>query len=72
MIDANNLYGGVMEKYPLPLRDFQWNNSITIEEVLSTKLDDDIGYVVEVDIEYPDALHEKHADFPMAPTKENI
>ena len=72
MIDANNLYGGVMEKYPLPLRDFQWNNSITIEEVLSTKLDDDIGYVVEVDIEYPDALHEKHADFPMAPTKEII
>ena len=23
MIDANNLYGGVMEKYPLPLGNFE-------------------------------------------------
>ena len=26
MIDANNLYGGIMEKFPLPLNDFEFTD----------------------------------------------
>ena len=28
-----------------------------------------IGYFLEVDLEYPDGLHELHNDFPLAPGK---
>ena len=28
-----------------------------------------MGYFLEVDLEYPEALHELHNDFPLAPEK---
>ena len=28
-----------------------------------------IGYLLEVDLEYPDKLHELHNDYPLAPEK---
>ena len=28
-----------------------------------------VGYFLEVDLEYPDELHELHNDFPLAPAK---
>ena len=80
MIDANNLYGGVMEKYPLPLGDFEsfentWDEKAEkelIELVLNTPVDSETGYILEVDLEYPEELHDLHADFPLAPEKLKI
>lgn len=36
-----------------------------------TNLDDDgdYGYIIQCDLEYPEHLHEKHNDFPLAPEK---
>ena len=81
MIDANNLYGGIMEKFPLPLCEFelfdksQWtddNAQEILHRILNTPDDDPVGYIVEVDLSYPDSLHDLHSDFPLAPTKKAI
>ena len=72
MLDANNLYGGIMEKFPLPLKDFQIDTNTQLSEILATSNDSNVGYIIEVDLEYPDALHNLHKDFPLAPTKEKI
>ena len=71
LVDANNLYGGVMEKLPLPTKDFRKVN-VTLEHVLQTPIDSPVGYILEVDLEYPDALHDLQEDFPLAPTKEIV
>ena len=41
-IDANNLYGGVTLHYPLPLKDFEIVEEISLEDILNT--DDEGGY----------------------------
>ena len=72
LLDANNLYGGVMEKLPLPLRSFETVQNIDLNKILETTNDSEEGYILEVDLHYPDKLHDGHQDFPLAPTKENI
>ena len=48
----------------LPLRGFKWvSNEIDILNVLGYIL----GYILEVDLEYPKELHDKHHLFPLAP-----
>jgi hypothetical protein len=54
--DANNLYGHSMSE-PLPYGDLKIYTKITIEEVLETVDDADIGYTVEVDISFPEKIH---------------
>ena len=71
LLDANNLCGGVMEKRPLPLKDFQ-KVEMPLQENLKMDIDSDVGYIFEVGLEYPDYLHGQHKDFPVAQTKENI
>ena len=67
-LDANNLYGwGMSQK--LPYKDFKWINPSEIN-VETVDTDGDKGYIVEVDLEYPEELHDLHNDYPLAP--ENI
>lgn len=69
-LDANSLYPTAM-KMKLPYGGFKWaTNEWTTEEILA--LDDEAkrGYIFEVDLEYPQELHDKHNDYPLAP--ENI
>ena len=68
--DANNLYGGIIFHYPLPLVVLV--EVISLGEILWTENKGDIGFLVEVDLEYPDKLHDKHADYPLVPDKEPI
>ena len=38
-------------------------------DVMSVSEKTPIGYFLEVDLEYPDELHEFHNDYPVAPEK---
>ena len=71
-LDANNLYGWAMSQN-LPTHGFKWMD-IDIPSVLKLleKKDTKIGYIFEVDLEYPVSLWEEHNDYPLAPEKIKI
>ena len=71
-VDANNLYGGVMQMDKLPVGEFAFNVEITLNEIVNTPNDASVGYFLEVDLNYPVHLHDDHRDFPLAPTKEIV
>ena len=73
-LDANNLYGWAMSE-KMPYKNFEWVNieNTPVEEVLSrTQEDREVGYILEVDLEYPSELHELHNDYPLAPESMKI
>jgi len=67
-VDANNLYGSAM-RFPMPEKDFQWMTKEEIQnyDPLAVKETDTKGYILEVDLEYPESLHLSHSSFPLAP-----
>ncbi|XP_015781366.1 uncharacterized protein LOC107359396 [Tetranychus urticae] len=67
-LDANNLYGYAMS-FRLPYKDFKWLSRKEINELDILKLDKDseIGYIFNVDLEYPKELHDLHNDYPFIP-----
>ena len=67
-LDKNNLYGWSMSEY-LPYREFKWLENIDGFDVMSIDEKSDTGYFFEVDLEYPDELHELHNVYPLAPEK---
>ena len=65
--DANNLYGLAMTK-KLPYDNFKWDYSfLTDKKILNYDEDSDDGYILEVDLQYPEQLHDLHKDYPLAP-----
>ena len=64
-LDANNLYGWAMCK-PLPTDSFKW---IKKEELKSWK---NKPCILEVDLEYPEKLHNLHNDYPLAPERVTV
>ena len=62
-LDANNLYGWAMSQ-PLPYRNFRWVES---NNVIPKRKG--VGHIYEVDLEYPEELHDLHNDYPCAPEK---
>ena len=72
-LDANNLYGWAMSQ-KLPTHNFKWINYIDTPSVIKLleKKDTKIGYIFEVDLEYPESLWEEHNDYPLAPEKIKI
>ena len=67
-LDKNNLYGWSMSEY-LPYGEFEWLEHVDEFDVNSINEKCKIGYFHEVDLEYPDELHELHNDYPLAPEK---
>ena len=62
-LDSNNLYGWAMSK-PLPYGNFRWVNA---DGVITKEYG--ISHIYEVDLEYPEELHDLHNDYPCAPEK---
>ena len=70
--DATNLYGFAMSK-PLPYDDIKFETeNICLEEILNTPDDSDIGYFLEVDLEYPHNIRQKTKYLPFAPENKSI
>ena len=68
--DMNNLYGHAMSQY-LQYGGFNWVNvnNETINRILNKSDNSLHGYLLEVDLDYPEELHDKHNDFPIEPEK---
>ena len=66
--DVTSLYAGTMQ-HTLPVDSYQWNETITLKEILATGDDSVVGFFVDVDIAYPFSLHDSHNDLPLAPEK---
>ena len=55
-LDKNNLYGCAMSGF-LPCGGFQWLKIVDNFDVNSISENSSIGYILKVDLEYPDELH---------------
>ena len=51
---------------PLPVSDFQWMEKVDGFDVETIADDAEIGYILEVDLEYPPEIHEAHSDYLLA------
>ena len=47
----------------------KWKKKSDINLIVENSFD---GYILKVDLEYPDELHELHNDYPLAPEKLEI
>ena len=72
-IDANNLYG-LAQCYPMPLKNFRWLTNEEIQSLDWADMNDDqeSGYILEVDLAYPQHLHAAHSSLPLAPHRLKI
>ena len=68
-LDANNLYGWAMS-LPLSKSGFHWKRVMpTEEQIMKMKWNAKKGWILEVDLEYPEELHDAHNGYPMVPEK---
>lgn len=63
--DCNNLYGWAMSQY-MPYGGFKWVEP-TLDGLETLSDTSDIGRVYEVDVSYPQHLHDEHNDLPFLP-----
>ena len=72
-LDANNLYGWAMSQY-LPTGGFRWMTQKQIDKIglAKYKEDSEKGLILEVDLEYPEELHNLHNDYPVGPEKVRV
>ena len=69
----SNLYGYAMSEY-LPYSRFKWLNQkeINRSDVYSIGENSSIGYILEVDVNYLDDVHELHNDYALVSKKLEI
>ncbi|KAJ1526545.1 hypothetical protein ONE63_008132 [Megalurothrips usitatus] len=71
--DANALYAAAMSR-PLPVSDFRFLCASEVSEfdedrIKAIEVNDEWGFLFEVDLEYCTDLHDKHNDYPLAPER---
>ena len=65
-LDTNNLYSYSLSE-PLPVCKFCFLEHPENFDVDAVDCNGANGYVLEVDLEYPDHLHDVYNDYPLAP-----
>ncbi|KYN14510.1 hypothetical protein ALC57_13279 [Trachymyrmex cornetzi] len=55
---------------PLPYADFRWIDDVHNFDFTTIALGSPTGYILEVDLEYSQHLHDAHTDLPFCPTRE--
>ena len=70
-LDANNLYGWAMSQ-KLPTHNFKWMTNQEIENIFNNQIVqvwEKTPCILEVDLEYPEELHDHHNDYPLCPER---
>ena len=70
-LDANNLYGSAMSE-KLPTHGFKWLTSGEMEKLFNNRVVqvwEKTPCILEVDLEYPENLHNLHNDYPFCPER---
>ena len=70
-LDANNLYGWAMSQ-KLPLNSFEWMTNKELENLFNNQIVqawEKTPCILEVDLEYPEELHDLHNDYPLCPER---
>ena len=64
-LDVNNMYGGALSE-ALPYDEFEFVNTLpcNIHEIAA---DSDQGYIFEVDLHYPESVHDFQRELPLCP-----
>ena len=70
-VDANNLYGWAMSQ-KLPIHSFNWLTDREIKNLFKVQVVqfwERTQCILEVDLEYPEELHDLHNDYPLCPER---
>ena len=70
-VDANNLYGCAMSQ-KLPVHSFNWLTDREIKNLFKVQVVqfwERTPCILEVDLEYPEELHDLHNDYPLCPER---
>ena len=70
-VDANNLYGCAMSQ-KLPVHSFKWMTNKEIENIFNNQIVqvwEKTPCILEVDLTYPEELHDLHNDYPLCPER---
>ena len=70
-IDTTNLYGQSMSQ-ALPYDEIKFDKNVKLEEILNTPDYSDIGYFIEVDLNYPNNIKDETKNFPFAPVNKKF
>ena len=72
-LDANNLYGWAMSQQ-MPIGEFKWlvETEYSLIDWVAQEETQDVGYIIECDLDYPQEIHDQHNDYPLAPERMDI
>ena len=67
-LDMNNLHGWKMSDY-LPYGGFKWLKNVDRSDVNSINKNNLVGYILDVDLKYPDELDILYNNYSLVPEK---